>query len=173
MFCNNCGTQIPDGYNFCQNCGASLNTDANLTEEQQFLDDTHRFLRYERIPWKIQGIVLIICGAVIALCGLLAGICLGVASETAALGGFFTGTYFSMGAMFVGIGIVNIKMIAKVDFYLDRVYSDPKTVFARTESIGMIVFCAFFNEIALAFYIVNFVRMKCNKNVVERIKSRF
>ncbi len=171
MICNRCGTQIPDGYNFCQNCGMAADTAANLSEEQQFLDDTHRFLRYERIPWKIYGIVFTILGGIFAFLGFIMTVAM-IASVDAFLGGMLGGMYIGIGAMFIAIGVVNFKMIAKVDFYLERVYNDPKTVLERAESIGMIVFCAFFNEIALIFYIINFVRMKSNKKVIERINAK-
>lgn len=170
--CFNCGNQIPEGYQFCPHCGTAAQAPDYIAEEQQFLDDTHRFLRYERIPWKIYGIVFTILGGVFAFLGLLLTIAM-VAAADAFLGGLMGGVYFFCGALFVAVGIVNFKLVPKIDFYLERVYTDPKTVFARTESIGMIVFCAFFNEIALIFYIINFVRMKTNKNVVERIKQRF
>ena len=172
MNCNKCGTQIPEGSNFCPNCGASANTSANVAEEQQFLDDTHRILRYERTAWKIGGIFFLAFGGFFAFIGVLLTVLM-VAAPDAFLGGLLGGFYIGFGGVFIAVGIVNIKMLSKMDFYLERVYTDPKTVFTRANSIGMIVFCAFFSEVALIFYIINFVRMKCNKAVTERILSNF
>ena len=78
-FCANCGSQIPAGGAFCVECGmpiASVTPVApvpvNPAEEQEFLDTTHRLLRWEQKAWRIAGIVLPIVGvAFVAITGIL------------------------------------------------------------------------------------------------------
>ena len=51
-------------------------------------------------------------------------------------------------------------------------YKDFRAAHKRCNSIGMIIFGYFFNTIALVFYVINFVRMKSNKAMAERILTR-
>ena len=88
-FCTNCGNAIFDGQKFCPACGTSLTSNSSnattygnpysanvftgqkseeflLQEEQEFLDTTHRILRWEQKAWNITGKVFIILGVVFA-----------------------------------------------------------------------------------------------------------
>lgn len=163
MKCNNCGKEMNGGFLFCHECGSPLRDEG----EQRFLDDTHRFLRYERVSWRIASIVWMVLGGLFAVVAVLLGRLVTVDG-----GGVFTVTYLFVASMYFAVAIVNIKLKNRVDWYLERMYTEPETVLERAESIGMIVLCAIFNEIAAIFYIINFVRMKTNRPTVERIKNR-
>lgn len=146
--------------------------DKDIRDEKKFLDDTHKFLRWERKAWSISGKVFLIVGIVLTALYFLIGIVfLATGEDVAAAGGVFL--YGSLiFAMFIVIGIVNIKAADKIDQYTDTLYKDFSLANNRCNSIGMIVFCYFFNEIALVFFVINFVRMKCNKAMRERILKR-
>lgn len=146
--------------------------DKDIRDEKKFLDDTHKFLRWERKAWSISGKVFLIVGIVLTALYFLIGIVfLATGEDVAAAGGVFL--YGSLiFAMFIVIGIVNIKAADKIDQYTDTLYKNFSLANNRCNSIGMIVFCYFFNEIALVFFVINFVRMKCNKAMRERILKR-
>lgn len=173
MFCYKCGSEIPEESRFCPNCAAEMNFLDTETEDKEFLDNTHRFLRYERVPWKAFGIFFLIFGGIYGVIALFMGLVFMITMEDVFLGLLMGFLYMLVASMFLAIGYVNIKMVSKVDFYLERVYTEPKTVFDRTGSVGMIVFCAFFNTVAMAFYIVNFVRTKNSQKIIERINRKF
>ena len=177
MYCPRCNNELDDGSNFCRFCGATLDQSNDAREEQEFLDTTHRLLRWERKAWSISGKVFLIVGIVFAaffgLLGFIALIALMGGDESAfvaAFVGLFYGILF--GGMFIAIGIVCNTASNKIPQYLDNMYNDFLPTRDRCGSIGMIVFTALFNEIALVFFIINFVRMKSCKNIINRILNR-
>ncbi len=177
MYCPRCNNELDDGSNFCRFCGATLDQSNDAREEQEFLDTTHRLLRWERTAWSITGKVFLILGIVIAaLYGLIGFIALFAVMDGdesaffAAFMGLFYGIF--LGGMFIAIGIVSRIACNKIPQYLDSMYTDFLPTRDRCGSIGMIVFTALFNEIALVFFIINFVRMKSCKNIINRILSR-
>lgn len=179
-FCANCGSKIPEGGMFCVECGTPVAAVApvapvasNAAEEQEFLDVTHRLLRWEQKAWKIAGIVFTIVGAAFAaIFSLVAliGVMLGEDGE------FFTMFFFLYailyGGIFLALGFINTKAAGKIPAYLSRMYTDFKFAEDRCGSVGMMVFTIFFNEVALVFFIINFVRMKSNKPLIERIVAK-
>lgn len=177
-YCAYCGQELHDDARFCDHCGASVAAEeTNIQEEKEFLDNTYRFLKYERLAWKIAGVVLLILCIIILGCGLLvlaatAGNALtGDADSVLGLG--FAMVYLLIyGLLFLPIAIIGLVSAKKIDGYMAGMYADFRPAATRCGSIGMIVFTAFFNEIALIFYIINFVRMKSNKRMVERITCR-
>ena len=70
------------------------------------------------------------------------------------------------------IAIVNLKMVSKAEYYMDTLYNDASSMRERAESVGMIILATFFNEIALIFIIINFVRAKTCKETLDRIELR-
>lgn len=147
------------------------NYDKDIQEEKQFLDDTHKFLRWEKKAWNISGKVILIMGIVLAALFFLLGVIL-AATEDAAAGAVLLVYALIYGVVLIGIGIVNIKAAGKIDQYTETLYRNFSLANNRCNSIGMIVFCYFFNTIALIFFVINFVRMKCNKTMRERILTR-
>ena len=192
-FCTNCGNGIVEGQKFCPFCGASMafnsgnasapavvNSEENLLrEEQEFLDITHRILRWEHKAWKIEGKVFTILGAVfaglfllIAFIGMLSVNSFGYDAGGEAI--MFVGLLYAViyGGIFLVVGIVQLKAAKRIPFYLKRMYYEFDLVNNRCGSIGMIIFCGFFSGVAVVFYIINFARIKANKNVIERILTR-
>jgi len=192
MFCKNCNGEMPNDVSFCPWCGAKADSGANNTytpplyqqkspqdyfnEEQEFLDVTHRLLRWERKAWSIAGNVFIILGAVFAAIYFIIAIvgAFVVSYESAGFIAVFIGILYSLifGGMFITIGIIGKKAAEKIVLYLNTVYSDFTLSYNRCGSVGMLVFTIFFNEIAFVFFLINFVRMKSNKEVISRIIAR-
>ncbi len=198
-FCRNCGKELLEGAAFCAACGAAASpvapdpitvegvdveqvaeeqviptapveaadTGARYAQEKECLDTYYRLLKWERIAWSICGkFFLVICCIFFGLCGLLWLVAL-ASGESELL--IFSAIYLIYPLMFLPIAIVNLKMVKKVQYYMDTLYTDIRPTVKRSESIGMIVLEYFFNEVALIFYIINFARTKCNKDVIARI----
>ena len=168
MICDFCQREVNEGSAFCTHCGAPMNSDVAIAKEKECLDNFYRFFKYERLAWKIPGIVMAVFCAIIgfiSLIFLLAGL-----KEPAAIGGAFVSLLYL--ALFLPIAIVNLKMVSKAEYYMDTLYNDVAPMRKRAQSVGMIVLAAFFNEIALIFIIINFVRAKTTKETLNRIELR-
>lgn len=176
MYCHKCGNELNKDSNFCQYCGAATEQVNDTQEEQEFLDTTHRLLRWERRAWNILGTFLFIGGIVIvALCSLLGfmGLVLAVEGDDTGAGTIaLSAIYGFIGVFYIGWGVLHKIAAGKINRYLDSLYYDFKPTEDRCGSIGMIVFSYFFNSIALVFFVINFVRMKTNKRTIQRILSR-
>jgi hypothetical protein len=147
------------------------NSDKDVQDEKKFLDDTHKFLRWERKALSISGKVMLIVGIAFAALFFLLGIIL-AAVESGAAGAMMLLYAVLYGVIFIGIGVVNLKAADKIPQYTDTLYKDFRAAYKRCTSIGMIVFNYFFNTIALVFFVINFVRLKSNRAMCERILSR-
>ena len=148
------------------------NENEQIKEEREFLDATHRFLRWERKAWSITGKVLLIFGIVLAALLCIVGIVVGAASGEIAATIMLIVYAIVYGVILIGIGIVNLKAGGKIAQYTDTLYKDFSIANKRCNSIGMIIFTYFFNSIALVFFVINFARMKCNKKLIDRILTR-
>ena len=144
----------------------------DVLEEKEFLEQTNRLLRWERKAWSIAGKVYLILGIILtALYFLIGVIIVAVGGEMAPVGGMFIYVSFFL-AVLIAVGIVNIKAAGKIDQYTDTLFKDFRAAYKRCGSIGMIIFGYFFNTIALVFYVINFVRMKTNRDMADRILTR-
>ena len=150
-----------------------------LKEEKEFLDITHRLLRWERKAWSISGKFNLIFGIVFAayfgLFGLIPTIT-GFATDTveAAVIGLVMaiGYGWIIGGSFIAMGIVSLKIVGKIPQYTDTLYKDFSATYKRCSSVGMIVLCAIVNTIPIAFYLINFARMKNCQGIIDRILTR-
>lgn len=181
MFCSKCSAQIPDNSKFCGVCGAPVQTtygqtsytppvakEYTLAEEKESLDNFARFFKYERLAWKIEGIVILVLSCLFAGLGFIFFMA-AMAEE------FFAGIgvlYMLYGLLFLPVAIVNLKMVSRAEHYMNIVYTDAAAVEERAGSIGMIILAAFFNNIALVFIIINFVRSKTEKDVLKSAQRR-
>lgn len=144
-------------------------------EEQALLDKFSLGLKHERLAWKITGVVWVAISAFYSFFGLVLSLLMGAA--IAAEGGEFLAfipvaiIYTFMGAMFLPIAIINLSMNKKLVNYRAKLYTDCQDGIGHF-SVGSIVFCAFFNGVALVFNIVYFIIAKNNTAVIERIKAR-
>lgn len=195
-YCIKCGKEIKEGAAFCIECGApvekeiptateqnealavsakpqTFNEEFN-TEEREFLDNTHKLLRWELKAWSIASKFWIIMGIVYAVIfSLYALIGMAMSVENHFVGGFFTGfgIVFALfcGGTFIGFGIVNKKAAQRLPQYINTVYTDFSISYKRCGNIGMLVFNVIFGVVSPIFFIINFVRMKVNRKAIERI----
>ena len=178
-YCVKCGQQLSDEARFCDKCGYAFeNVNAEpadvdrtlMLEEKECLDKFYRFFKYERLAWKIVGIVMLAFSIFFIGFGLLF-LLASIGTEEAFLAGF-SGIYVLYGVLFLPIAIINLKMVGKAEYYMNVIYKDARPVVVRCNSIGMLVFSYFFNTIAMAFIIVNFVFNKTNKQILARVIQR-
>ncbi|MBQ3229827.1 MAG: hypothetical protein IJO64_00195 [Clostridia bacterium] len=175
--CWKCNRDNDDSVCYCAFCGAELKNDAHA-EEQRFLDNCHRFLRYERLAYRITGIVFPILALLYVLLAFVyAGYPEQVDEEMIGLVlipifVYIIFMFVVYAVLFLGAGLVNLIASFKMTNTLNSVYTDLSVVQRRNGSAKRIVFAAFFNSIALVFVIINFVRFKSNKQLVERIIAK-
>lgn len=177
-YCAQCGKELQDDVQFCVYCGASANPEAtNFAEEKDFLDTTHRFLKYERICWNIFGIFSLVMSAIFLLFTLLmlagaSGLVIDAETEAAFGLGIVSVMMVVYCLLFVPFAVIGLVCASRIKRYMNEMYTDIRATADRCNSIGLIVLGAFFNNIAMIFYIINFARFKSNKKVVERIIHR-
>lgn len=184
-YCNKCGKELIAGAAFCSGCGAAVEaklpaapvcTEETLKkEEYEFLETTHRLLRWERTAWSITSKVYLIVGIVFAALFLLLSMIglLAIAEGDTAFGSLYFGLCFTyaivFGGMMIAFGIVCKKACQKLPQYIDTVYTDFSLTYNRCGSVGMLVFNVIFGAVSPIFFIINFARMKANTAVIERI----
>ncbi len=167
-YCTNCGVQMADDARFCVNCGAQVSGSAVM--DKACLDQFYQFLKWERLSWKIFGIVWLVLSIVLAACGLIIMVSGAMTGYSYRLDMAVIGIiYLMLGLLYLPIAIVNKVMVKKTHDCMKMLYIEPKTVLARCGSVGMIVLAAFFNNVALIFIIINFVRTKTNKEAIDRL----
>ncbi|MBR4017549.1 MAG: zinc ribbon domain-containing protein [Oscillospiraceae bacterium] len=188
-YCVKCGQELIEGAAFCVRCGAPVETDTPIPavpavvsneldqEACEFLENTHRLLRWEHKAWSIASKVFLIVGIVFAALFMLLSF-IGLIAAIAGShfgGGFAMGMFFIyavlFGGMTIGFGIVNKKAGEKLPQYIDTVHTDFSLAYNRCGNVGMLVFTVIFGVVSPVFFIINFVRMKANRAVIERIIS--
>lgn len=190
-FCRNCGKELVEDAKFCAACGTEVvaeepvvepvgepaaepevvvSAPANETdfaEEKACLDTYYRLLRWERISWSISGKVALIFAIIFSvLCGIFLLVSITEGDGFLAVFALF---YTMFPAIFFPIAIISRKMVGKTQYYMDTLYTDVRPTITRSESVGMMVFEILFGTASPIFFIINFVRTKCNKDVIARI----
>lgn len=186
-YCAQCGKEMIDEALFCPECGASVTNPAPETaepveavvlsadaqEEQEFLDMTHRLLRWERKAWSISGKACLIIGIVFAALFLLCAMAfIAIGDEMAIAGVVYIFIGMIYGAMFIGLGVISKIAADKTVQYLDSMYTDFRPTLDRCGSVGMLIFSALLGNVSPIFFIINFVRIKSGRRVIERILAR-
>ncbi len=182
MLCSKCSAQIPENAKFCGVCGTPVPTsyeqesyvppvnepikEYSVAEEKECLDGFARFFKYERLSWKIAGIVTLVISCVFGFLSLV--FMISGEEELLALGF----AYMLYPILLLPIAIVNIKMKNRAEHYMNIVYHDAAAVEERAGNVGMIILSYFFNNIALIFIIINFVRAKTEKDILKSAKRR-
>lgn len=183
-YCAQCGKEMIDEALFCPECGAAVTNpapevaepveavvlSADAQEEQEFLDMTHRILRWERKAWSIAGKAFLITGIAFAALFLLCAMAfIAIGDEMAFAGTAYVFMGLIYGGLFIGLGIVNRIAADKTAQYLDGMYTDFRPALDRCGSVGMLVFSVILGAISPIFFIINFVRIKSGRRVIERI----
>ena len=166
-FCNRCGNPLASEAAFCSACGSPVTTPVDsFTREREVLNTMDRMLKYERLAWKIAGHCFLWIGVTLSSMGLLL-LSLDSAATT------FLGLLYSMvfAFVYIPVGIIGLKAAENAQQYRDQLYFDVRPAAQRCGSVGMIVFSAFFNTIAMVFIIINFVHVKNNQSVINRIAA--
>ena len=184
-YCIHCGREIAEGAAFCIGCGAPVEAPAPVEppigcsaaeqEEREFLENTHRLLRWEHKAWSIASKAFLITGIAFAALymtiGLIGAIAAAVGDDF--VGGVFVfmGVFYAIlfGGMFIALGIVSKKAAEKLPQYIDTVYTDLSLAYNRCGNVGMLIFNVLLGVVSPIFFIINFVRMKRNRAVIERI----
>lgn len=200
MFCTKCGSTVDDGVKFCPNCGNVMDDKNSFAQNtEQYAHDDPRnpvlqdecmrslyyHLKHEKLVWKIFGIVAIVSCALL----IFGGIVIMVAGIGSAAGSIYAGDEYisftgasaiaSLGGMYfmfygiflTPIAVIDLVMIGKTQRYIDSLYTDCGEAVTRCGSVGMIVFAALFNEIALIFIIINFVKVKRYRAVFDEVRK--
>ncbi len=186
-YCIKCGQELVEGAAFCVSCGAPVESKipapavpavvSNELDQEacEFLENTHRLLRWEHKAWSIASKVFVIVGIVYAAFFMLFSFIGLIASFGGArFGGGFTMVMFFIyaiifGGMAIAFGIVNKKAGEKLPQYIDTVHTDFSLAYNRCGNVGMLVFTVILGVVSPVFFIINFVRMKTNRAVIERI----
>lgn len=173
-FCSRCGKELAEGNLFCPACGASVTgaygQEHGFFEEKELTDKLHRFLRYERLAWKIPAIVMLCYAGFFAMISFLFLI-VAIAEEPEMISGFIM-LWLAHIPMFASTSIVGFVNIKNIDRCIAALPTDPIPAISRCGSVGMIVVAALFNNIALVFVIINFVFVKSSQQTISRILNR-
>ena len=151
--------------------------DSLIKEEQEFLDMTHRFLRWERKANSISGKIMFICGIVFtAIFGLISFISMIEAmdySYSYDINLFSVSfTYTSLFAFWIVAGTIQKKIAEKMPTYLDSLYTDFTVTQNRSGNVKMLVLSIIFCNVGLVFFLINFIRIKSSENIINRILAR-
>ena len=151
------------------------------TDEQDrgALRTMRRFLGLEHFGWKLTAILMLICSILMTLSSLIimfaGGFAAGGAFDDAApaiVTSVMGGTYLATALLvMVPICVINFIMMKKVEYYESTLDTDVSIARKRCTSVGMIVFCVLFSNIAAIFYIINFVKTKNNAAAFDRLEA--
>ena len=170
--CPYCGKALHPDAAYCDGCGNAVATMVPAADRgKEALDSLYRFMKFERLAYKIAGIVMLVLGCVYVGLMLVVGIIVMAGGEGM---GMFVGVMgFIYGGIFLAVGIVNLVLKKKVSALMDTLYSNPADAIRRCGSVGTIVLAAFFNEIALIFVIINFVKTKTNRGILAQYTNNY
>ena len=197
-FCNGCGapaapTQNPTpntnptpnnngyynyntgNYNtaYSQSQPVTVSEDCFIAQEQEQVNSLRQFLNFERTAWKIGTIALaVVTGLLVFISTIFFILAIDARGR---MEDYYTtmGITYLILSMFVApMAFIGFKMVPKCDEYLSMLDRDLGTVVARCTNIGMIVFSAFFNGIAMIFIIINLAKAKANMEILGRAIDR-
>ena len=189
-FCPNCGNPTDDKATYVQSTPTGAKNDPrDPALQDECMRSLYNHLRHEKTAWKVCGIVLTVTCALLIFIGIVmtvSGIGSAVNNEhyrcdyqlsyadsadIYAIGAVSGGVVLLIyGFLFAPVAVIDLIMIGKTQRYIDSLYKDCGEAVTRCGSVGMIVFGAFFNTIALIFIIINFVKVKSRRAVFEEVR---
>ena len=182
-FCTYCGSQLENNCNFCQSCGKSANNIQKNTkytaEEEKCLDDFKGFLKWERFFYKLAGIIYLVCTIIFASFGLFFLLVTSVTYSEYNNYAMYVPSFlmciiylFIALIIYTPVVIINFSLKNRTEKYMNTVHTDIKAVEERCGNVAMIVVSVIFNSPAAIFVIINFVRTKTNKNLIDSISYK-
>lgn len=186
-FCPNCGNPTDDKATYIQSAPTGAQNDPrDPALQDECMRSLYNHLRHEKTAWKVCGIVLTVSCALLIFIGIVltvSGIGSAVINEpysydyqyssadVYAVGAVSGGAVLLIyGILFAPVAVIDLIMIGKTQRYIDSLYKDCGEAVTRCGSVGMIVFGALFNEIALIFIIINFVKVKRYRAVFDEVR---
>ena len=199
MICPNCGIECSETSKFCSVCGTALISEireetvgeavfetpdaekapdpvGNTTDQQNVLDTMFRFLKYRRLACKILGIYMLILSLFFIIFGLLfTGIGIvslnnGSFSSITGMGFGYGITWLICGLLYLPIAFINFGMVSKANKFMNELYYNVRPAANYCGSIGRIVFCYFFNTIAMVFAIIGLVNVRSKSAIIDQIE---
>ena len=189
-FCRNCGNPVlsqatlnagPSANPNTATLSPSIQTAANVSdksltfEEQALLNRIYRNLRREKKAY-------IICSSVgIAILTMLTVLIFAWSSLFVSNSFYF---FFGILAYMIRfylivylifilpVFIIGFAASGKINLYTSTIFDNVTLVRKRCGSVGMIVFSALFNNIAMIFVIINFVTVKRNARMLDSIEKK-
>lgn len=191
VFCRNCGNMVkniaganqnavpatpvqPAVSNTIPNVSYNQGSNALTEEEQNIINRIASNLRRERIAY-------IICSAVgmsimIFYFIFLRGVFnLFFSNYYTPFGvfGYLMGLYtIVLGILILPVFIVGFAAAGRIGFYTSRIRTNVAPARKRCGSVGMIIFSALFNNIAMIFVIINFIYVKRNAKKLDEIEYK-
>ena len=166
-YCTQCGTALADEARFCSGCGTGIDMEA---EKQECIENFRKFLKWERFGWRLIGIILLVCSLVILTIGLGIVAAGGMTGYSYRVDMAVVGIMYAIpGLLYLPLAIVNLVMAKRAGEYREDLDVNPKYVIDRCGSVGLIVLGAIFNSLALVFIIINFVRAKNCRHIIEKL----
>ena len=156
-------------------------TDMETEEkDRQALGTFKKLLGLEHFGWKFGAIMVLICSVIFIIVSIVS-IVLGASVpqgqtsvDLVGVGGIVVGVVYlcvSLTAL-LPVAIICFIMIKKVEYYQSTIDTDINIARKRCTSVGMMIFCIIFNNIAAIFFIINFVKTKANAESFDRIEAR-
>ncbi len=159
-----------------------MNCEEIKTEEQdkKILDTFKRFLGLEHFGWKFGAVMFAVSSFLLILSGVImiisGAVLLRPSADNEMLSRY---PFILMGVLYICLALVELIpltvisfiMLKKNEYCQSTVYTDLSIARKRATSVGMIVFCFLFNNIAAIFYLINFIKTKNNAAAFDRIEA--
>ena len=138
---------------------------------QSVIDNFYLRMKWERKSWSIfSAYYFAMAGAYCVLASLYMILGFSSVDIVDIMLYVYTFIYFFTAVCYFVFGMISHVMKNKLSKYMDGLYYDCGPSVKRGTSVGMIVFCAFFNGVGLVFYIINFVHGKNHRDDFEEIR---
>ncbi|MBQ1955783.1 MAG: hypothetical protein II350_08620 [Clostridia bacterium] len=187
MICPVCGNECLDDARFCSSCGIEfVNNESskavsepvdNTKEQQNVLNKIRNYLKYRRLACIIVGILRLVSamfylfGGTVMIISTIISLTGNSSFDLPGIGFAYTILYFMCGIIYIPLAIVNFAIAAKSNKLMSGVYTDVRPAADYCGSVGQLVLCALFNEIALVFAIIGMVHVKRNAEVINMIEQ--